>query len=592
MTHCDNPGIRGRYRRRLTAGASRDDHEKSSRTGRDEMTSNKTTARGATWGGRPGRSNRMVTRQRVAAAILAIGAAAPILCTTSLASAATYDPRLDGYSMKAMTENIGATAFWDAGFTGAGVDVAVIDTGVAPVEGLATPDKIVNGPDLSLESQAPNLEHLDTNGHGTFIAGLIAGKDSDLQQPYSAASANQYRGVAPDARIVSVKVGTADGGVDVTQVIAAINWVVDHRHDNGMNIRVLNLSYGTNSTQPSLVDPLSYAAERAWKAGIVVVAAAGNTGYQRGAGAPGLADPAYNPYVLAVGGYDTRGTFNDSDDVVGPYSASSNVRGARKPDFVAVGTRLQGLRVPNSYIDANHSEGVARITLLPRHRYVGGGRSHIGHRCTGTPEVSEHDTRSGQGLSEGEGHRPVLRLFELAGRRGARPAETLVLDAQLVLDPGLCCGHRNRLRGAVSGPGSPHQGRGRPAGRDRHLRTALRPRNCRQQLVGRPVERFDLVRLQLVRLDLVRLDLVRLELVRLQLVRLQLVRLDVVRLQLVRLQLVGLQLVGLVLVWIIMVQRPLGLTLTPRRAPVSQRRLCDCGSCQGCLTPITKACTP
>ncbi len=289
---------------------------------------------------------------------LAIGTTAPILCSTSFVSAAAYDPALDGYSMKAMTENIGATAFWNQGVTGEGVDVAVIDTGIAPVEGLAMPDKIINGPDLSLESQAPNLAHLDTNGHGTFIAGLIAGKDSTLHQPYSQAPADQYRGVAPDARIVSVKVGTADGGVDVTQVIAAINWVVDHRNDNGMNIRVLNLSYGTNSTQPSLVDPLSFAAERAWKAGIVVVAAAGNTGYQRGAGAPGLADPAYNPYILAVGGYDTKGTPTDYDDSVGTYSASSNVRGARKPDFVAVGTRLQGLRVPNSFIDDNHSQGL------------------------------------------------------------------------------------------------------------------------------------------------------------------------------------------------------------------------------------------
>jgi serine protease AprX len=315
----------------------------------------------------------------VAAAVLAIGTVAPILCNSSLASATAYDPALDAYSMKAMTENIGATAFWDAGYTGAGIDVAVIDTGVAPVEGLATPNKIINGPDLSLESQAPNLAHLDTNGHGTFIAGLIAGKDSNLQQPYSDAPADQYRGVAPDARIVSVKVGTADGGVDVTQVIAAINWVVDHRHDNGMNIRVLNLSYGTNSTQPSVVDPLSFAAERAWKAGIVVVAAAGNTGYQRGVGAPGLADPAYNPYVLAVGGYDTKGTPYEYDDTVGTYSASSNVRGARKPDFVAVGTKLQGLRVPNSYVDANHSEG-----LLGTRFFRGSGTSEAAAVTSGT----------------------------------------------------------------------------------------------------------------------------------------------------------------------------------------------------------------
>ena len=348
--------------------------------GRDEMAENNKTARGATWGGRPVRSHRSVTKRRVAVAALTIGMVAPILCTSAVASAAIYDPILDGYSMKAMTENIGATAFWDAGFTGAGVDVAVIDTGVAPVEGLATPGKIINGPDLSLESQAPNLAHLDTNGHGTFIAGLIAGKDSNLQQPYSGAPANEYRGVAPDARIVSLKVGTADGGVDVTQVIAAINWVVDHQHDNGMNIRVLNLSYGTNSTQPSLVDPLSFAAERAWNAGIVVVAAAGNTGYQRGArrsrvGRPGVQPVRRRGRRLRHQGHDLRISTTRSEAT----RPSSNVRGARRPDFVAVGTKLQGLRVPNSFIDARHPEG-----LLGTRYFRGSGTSEAAAVTSGT----------------------------------------------------------------------------------------------------------------------------------------------------------------------------------------------------------------
>jgi serine protease AprX len=253
---------------------------------------------------------------------------------------------------------IGAPAWWNAGYTGKGVDVALIDTGVAPVEGLATPGKIINGPDLSLESQAANLTHLDTNGHGTFMAGLIAGHDSTLTAPYANAPASGYRGVAPDARIVSVKVGTADGGVDVTQVIAAIDWVVQHKNDNGMNIRVINLSYGTNSLQSYGVDPLSYAVEQAWKHGIVVVVAAGNTGYQRGKGAPGLADPAYNPYVIGVGGYDPMGTAAFSDDLVGSYSASSAGCGSCKnPDLVAVGSHLQGLRVTNGFIDVNHPEG-------------------------------------------------------------------------------------------------------------------------------------------------------------------------------------------------------------------------------------------
>jgi len=272
--------------------------------------------------------------------------------------ATTYDPGADANSMYATTRNTGAQAWWNAGYTGKGIDVAVIDSGVSPVAGLNTPGKVVYGPDLSLESQASNLRNLDTYGHGTFMAGLIAGRDSSLTGSYASAPAGVYRGMAPDARIVSLKVSTADGGTDVSQVIAAIDWVVQHAHDPGLNILVLNLSYGTNSTQASGTDPLSFAVEQAWKKGIVVVTAAGNTGYQRGNGAPGLADPAYNPYVIAAGGSDSMGTASTSDDTVGTYSASSSgCGGCKNPDFVAPGSHLQGLRVPNSWLDAFHSEG-------------------------------------------------------------------------------------------------------------------------------------------------------------------------------------------------------------------------------------------
>jgi serine protease AprX len=273
-------------------------------------------------------------------------------------AAAAYDPATDPNSTAATTKYTGARAWWNAGYTGAGIDVAVIDSGVSPVQGLSGPDKLIYGPDLSLESQAPNLRNLDTYGHGTFMAGLVAGHDDSLAAPYANAPASVYTGMAPDARIVSVKVATADGGADVSQVIAAIDWVVQHADDPGLNIRVLNLSYGTNSTQAAGVDPLAYAVEQAWKRGIVVVAAAGNTGYQRGNGAPGLADPAYNPYVIAVGGSDSMGTAVTNDDRVGAYSASSaGCGGCKNPDFVAPGSHLQGLRVPNAWLDANHPEG-------------------------------------------------------------------------------------------------------------------------------------------------------------------------------------------------------------------------------------------
>ena len=262
-----------------------------------------------------------------------------------------YDPASDPYSMQNITAGDGVQSLWSAGYTGKGVDVAVIDTGVAPVAGLSSPGKVLNGPDLSLESQDPSSQYLDTNGHGTFMAGLIAGNDG--QQ-------GGYRGAAPDARIVSLKVGVADGGTDVSQMVAAIDWVVQHRNDNGMNIRVINLSYGTNSTQAYGIDPLAYAVEQAWKAGIVVVAAGGNSGYQRGSSAQGLADPAYDPQILAVGAADTMGTAAPWDDQVASYSASAAGcnSACRAPDLIAPGTHMQGLRVPGSYIDQNNPAGV------------------------------------------------------------------------------------------------------------------------------------------------------------------------------------------------------------------------------------------
>jgi serine protease AprX len=109
--------------------------------------------------------------------------------------------------MASIDSGLGASTWWDAGYTGSGIDVAVIDTGVTPVPALSSPGKVVYGPDLSFDSQNPKLTELDAYGHGTFMAGLIAGHDPSLATPYSQAPASSYRGVAPDARIISVKVG-------------------------------------------------------------------------------------------------------------------------------------------------------------------------------------------------------------------------------------------------------------------------------------------------------------------------------------------------------------------------------------------------
>jgi serine protease AprX len=282
----------------------------------------------------------------------------------------SYSAASDPYSMRNVMAGDGALAWRSAGLTGQGVDVALIDTGVTPVPALSGADKIVNGADLSFESQNPSTQYLDTNGHGTFMAGIIGGNDGER---------GGYRGVAPDSRILSVKVATADGAVDVSQVIAAIDWVVQHRYDNGMNIRVINLSYGTHSRQPYTVDPLAYAAEQAWKAGIVVVAAAGNGGI-----GSGLTDPAYDPWLISVGATDTMGTPRIDDDQVASFSAGvlptcRPVASCATPTLLAPGAHMQGLRVPGSYVDQNNP-GAALGNLYFR----GSGTSEAAAYVTGS----------------------------------------------------------------------------------------------------------------------------------------------------------------------------------------------------------------
>jgi len=239
---------------------------------------------------------------------------------------------------------IGATELWSNHVTGAGVDVAMIDSGVVPVNGLTASGKVVNGPDLSFDRQAGAPPYLDTFGHGTHLAGIIAGRD-DAIAAGDTPGAGDFAGIAPGARIVSVKVASAGGETDVSQVIAAIDWVVQHRNSGGLHIRVLNLSFGTDATQDYAVDPLAYAVEVAWRKGIVVVTAAGNAGEHRRR----LANPAMDPWVLAVGAADLHGTRDVADDTVPAWSSPGDA--SRAPDLVAPGVAVPSLRSPGSILD-------------------------------------------------------------------------------------------------------------------------------------------------------------------------------------------------------------------------------------------------
>ncbi|WP_067501175.1 S8 family serine peptidase [Actinoplanes sp. TFC3] len=243
---------------------------------------------------------------------------------------------------------IGADTGAAAALTGKGVGVALIDTGVAPVPGLPA-SRIVNGPDLSFESQAAGLRYLDTYGHGTHMAGIIVGNDT----------ATGTKGLAPDAKLTSIKVGTANGTVDVSQVIAAVDWVVKHRNDDPLNpIRVLNLSYGSGGTPQEYNDSLGFAVEKAWQAGIVVVAAAGNDGNAAG----NLANPASDEWILTVGASATNGTVATTDDTL---TAFTNLPSSGKQiNVLTPGTSVVSLRDNGSNVDITYPGARVGDTLF------------------------------------------------------------------------------------------------------------------------------------------------------------------------------------------------------------------------------------
>jgi serine protease AprX len=290
--------------------------------------------------------------RRAGAAVVASSALAAVVLGAGPANAAVgslgYDAVSDKGSLYNIAEVVGAHGSYAAGYAGKGVGVALIDTGVTPVRGL-TSGNVVNGPDLSFDSQNPATAHVDGFGHGTHLASIIAGRDA-AGRTASYADPNAFNGVAPDATLVNVKVGAGNGAVDVTQVIAGIDWVVEHADEKGMNIRVITLAYGTDSVQSSSVDPLSYAVENAWRHGIVVVVSGGNEGDS----SKTLANPASDPFVLAVGAMDDAGTAARGDDTVPGWSTHGT--DARHVDVVAPGVSVLGLRNPGGYADARNPQ--------------------------------------------------------------------------------------------------------------------------------------------------------------------------------------------------------------------------------------------
>ena len=237
-------------------------------------------------------------------------------------------------------QTLGVTQLWNYGVTGTGVGVAVIDTGIdGGLPDFASADGRRSRVIVSAVDNANATTATDSYGHGTDVAGIIAGN-----RPSSDPLHGQYVGVAPNANLISIKVSDEAGATNVLDVIYGLQFAVQHQSQ--YNIRVINLSVDSSTPQSYKTDPLDAAVEAAWLHGIVVVASAGNRGATPGAV---QYSPANDPYVITVGGIDEHGTANPADDTVASWSSLGTTQdGIQKPDVYAPGAHIVSVLAPNS----------------------------------------------------------------------------------------------------------------------------------------------------------------------------------------------------------------------------------------------------
>jgi serine protease AprX len=232
----------------------------------------------------------------------------------------------------AFLDQTGASQLAAQGDTGQRVTVAVVDTGIDQLPDFS--GRLIGGVDLT----GGGNPFQDNYGHGTFVAGLIAGD--------GASSNGQYSGEAPGANLVSIKVAGANGLTDLGTIIQGLQWAVDHQAL--YQIKVLNLSLGFQSDESTVLNPLDLAVSAAWSAGITVVASAGNAGPFNGT----ILSPGDDPLVITVGALDDMGAATDStngDEMTDFSSAGpTSPDGWVKPDLVTSGRSVVSLAAPGS----------------------------------------------------------------------------------------------------------------------------------------------------------------------------------------------------------------------------------------------------
>ncbi|MCC7009887.1 MAG: S8 family serine peptidase [Acidobacteria bacterium] len=307
---------------------------------------------------------RVLKRLEMGALVSGTGAQLGAVAGDGNVSALTADDVVTS-TMSVTTQATGANQLWAgrsggnfSGLTGAGVGVAVVDSGIAQ-----HPD-VENRVRLRVDFVNDGSGEADGYGHGTHVAGIIAGGGKGSRGDEGTA----YIGMAPGAELVSLRVLAADGTGYVSDVILAIEWAIKHK--DRYKLRVLNLSLGHEATQAYDVDPLARAVERAVAAGLIVVASAGNLGKSAdGTAVVGMVvSPGDTPGAITVGALNTHATVGRADDTVATYSSRGPVGDPEdpsswriKPDLVA----------PGNAVVAAGAYGSHLWNLLPERQVIG-----------------------------------------------------------------------------------------------------------------------------------------------------------------------------------------------------------------------------
>ena len=269
----------------------------------------------------------------------------------------TLDRHVQG-TMERTSATVGAAWVRESlGYTGSGIGVAIIDSGVTNWHDDLGSETVAHFADFVTNLPVP----YDGYGHGTHVAGIIAGSGYD--------SGGLRKGIAPGARLVVLKVLDETGDGHISNVIAAIDYAIEHRQQ--FNIRIINLSVAAGVYESYTTDPLTLAAKRAVDSGIVVVTAAGNHGrtakgqLQYG----GITSPGNAPWVLTVGATSHQRTATRTDDVVAPFSSRGPtlIDRAAKPDIVAPGVGLESLADPGSTLFTRYPDARLRGTVDTAH---------------------------------------------------------------------------------------------------------------------------------------------------------------------------------------------------------------------------------